>query len=275
MKAPKAAGTPIDMRRIRDWLTDFTGYRHTITEDRIGRWLDQFDLPDIDLAARLLDCVDFISGEKIGNSFRTSLNSLPGWHRDPAKRVGKWRFAAFSTSSGESGDAMLAKFRHANNLATRNFNSLFVHRSELLTADLGPDDTLVFIDDFSGSGKQVTDAWPLFMELLPGGPTVHLVLIAATTTALERINRETDLAVCADVVLHDSDAIFLDACTRFTSAEKATLKTYCDRAVASSARQFSEAGYVIVFSHTCPNNTISVLNASTSQEFEGLFRRYD
>lgn len=274
MKKPSPPGTPVTMPRMRGWVTDFSGYRHAVTEPRVERWLSQFDLPHIDLAARVLDCVDFVGSEKISTTFRTSLESLPGWHRDEARRSGIWRFAAFSTSAGESGDVMLQKFRHANNLASRRYNSLFVHRSELLKAGLRPEDHIVFVDDFAGSGKQATNAWPLLKEFLPEGPDVHLLLVAATRKAVDRITKETELLVQSEIVLGESDAIFSDACNRFTPQEKQTLATYCQRAASSGGSKYGQDGYVIVFSHTCPNNSLPILHGQTN-DWEGLFRRYD
>lgn len=274
MKRPKRPGAPVDMTRMRGWLADFGNFRHSVTERRIELWLDQFDLPHIDLAARVLDCVDFIATEKIGASFRSALAGLPGWHVSEQKRVGKWRFAAFSSSAGESGDAMLHKFRHANNLAGRKHHELFVHRSELLSAGLERGDSVVFVDDFAGTGTQITNAWPLFSELLPDGVNVYLILVAASKKALDKVEAETGLDVRAEIVLGESDEVFNDKCTVFDSEEKAILKKYCAKAGSQSAEQFSSDGFVIVFAHTCPNNALPILHANRRQ-WEGLFRRYD
>ena len=43
MKQPRPRGTDIDPNRLNDWLDDFTGYRHQVSESRIARWLGQFD----------------------------------------------------------------------------------------------------------------------------------------------------------------------------------------------------------------------------------------
>jgi hypothetical protein len=274
MKAPLPPGAPIDMKRMRRWVGDFANYRHSITEGRIERWLSQFDLPDVDLAARVLDVVDFVSNEKVAQSFQGAVSSLPGWSTNPAKRKGRWRFAAFSSSAGESGDVMLQKLRHANNLARKSDNLLFVHKSELLKAGLTKGDRIVFVDDFSGTGKQVSDAWPELTELIPDGPDVHLILLAASKAAMARIEAETDLQVRADITLTAADQLFDDACQHFTGAEKATIGRYCNNVGPMSAEQFARAGFTIVFAHTCPNNTLPILHA-VNDEWEGLFRRYD
>lgn len=274
MKTPLPPGEPIDAKRMRGWLSEFTGYRHAVTESRIERWLSQFELPDIDLAARLLDSVDFIQNEQITAWFRSALEDIPGWDAVPPKRSGTFRFVALSASAGESGDAMLARFRHANNLGSKKHHHLFAHRSQLLLAGLGEGDTVVFVDDFSGTGKQVVDYWPVLKEVLPEGPDYHLVLAGASRGALREIAANTDLLVHTGFVLEPCDALFSPACTTYTEQEKKTVKKYCDEVGAKSAAEFAAQGFLVVFAHTCPNNSLPVLHR-TSPKWEGLFRRYD
>src|SRR4051794_14153052 len=170
MRAPKHRGSPVDMARMRGWVEEFAGYRIAVNEGRIGRWLQQFEEADRDLAARLLDVVDFIGNDQIAAAFREALSGLPGWSPDENRRSGRWFFVAFSSSAGESGDQMLHRFRTANNLAGRRYDYLFHYRSELLMLAPGEEDTVVLIDDFAGTGNQACQAWEeVYRELLPFG----------------------------------------------------------------------------------------------------------
>jgi hypothetical protein len=274
MKRPLQRGRAIDMRRMRRWTDDFPGYRITITEQRIDRWINQFQRRDRDLAARLLDAVDFITTEQTSGAFRSVLNMLPGWNINEGERTGRWRFVAFSSSAGESGDTMLHRFRLANGMAGRRYNPLFVYRRDLLQEELGPNDSVVFVDDFSGSGNQVCNNWPEIAELLPGAPNIYLALIATTATAQTRIAQETDITVAPQYVLGDGDNIFSDSCTHFTEAEKEIILQYCRRVDRDNPRGFGDCGLLIVFAHNCPNNSIPILHRSAGR-WEGLFRRYD
>jgi hypothetical protein len=274
MKRPLARGRAIDMRRIRGWLQDFSGYRHTVNEHRIDRWLNQFAAADRDLAARLLDCVDFMTSEQISAAYRNALAALPGWHIEQERRHGRWLFVPYAVSAGESGDSMLHRFRHANNLASGRFNSLFLHKSDLLRLGLGPEDIVVFVDDFSGTGDQIVRNWPLLEELIPGAPRTHLVLAAATSLAIDRIQSTTTLNVQADYVFTREDNVFHASCRHFTPAEKARVLEYCQIAAPREPRGRGESGLVVVFSHNCPNNSLPILHVSRGR-WEGLFRRYD
>lgn len=274
MKRPLARGSPINMRRMRRWTADFPGYRINVNEDRIGRWLNQFQQADRDIAARVLDSVEFITQEQMSAAYRSLPASLPGWHIDEAQRVGTWRFVPFSASAGESGDTMLHKFRLANRMSGRGFNHLYIYKSDLLKEDLGPADSVVFIDDFSGSGQQVHDNWPALKELLPGNPNAYLGLIATTTRARQRVLAETEIIPVPHIILGDEDNIFAPSCIHFNQAEKDTLLRYCRRANHNEPRGFNDSGLLTVLAHNCPNNSIPILHRSSAR-WEGLFRRYD
>lgn len=274
MKPPRPRGEAITNRRVRMWSETFSGFRHTISDGSIDRWLEQFENGDKDIAARILDSVEFLSSQQISTSFRQILNSLPGWNINEAEREGRWRFVAYSSSSGESGDSMVHKFRLANGLGRNIYNDLFIYRSELYRENLTPDDTVVFIDDFSGSGTQICNNWSQLQELLPGEPTIYLVLVAINESARERITNETDLQVVSQIDLGNKDNIFSEQCEHFTPEEKAKILKYCRRADRRNPKGSSDCGMVLVFAHNIPNNSIPILHTN-HDEWEGLFRRYD
>ena len=272
MKEPLTHGSPIDGRRIQRWMTDFGGYRHNVTESHIEGWLEQFDVADCDQAARILDCVDFFANAKIEASYREALQKLPGWHLDPSSRSGRWHFIAYARSAGESGDSMLYRFRQANALRGHSYDELFPYMRDLLTADLGPEDTVVFIDDFSGTGDQACRTWEILQELLPKQPCCYLVLVAATTAALDKIASETRLEVVVDVILTEADNIFSASCQHFPPADQEIVLRYCELADSNIPRGYGDSGLVVVFAHNCPNNTIPVLHKN-HPGWIGLFRR--
>lgn len=274
MKQPRPRGAAIDANRLRDWLEDFSEYRYAVSESRIERWLNQFGADYRNLAARVLDCVDFVSRERISTAFRSLLNGLPGWSPIEGERTGKWRFVPFSVSAGESGDALLYDFRLANGLDSKKYNELFVHMRDLLRENLGSDDTVVFVDDFAGTGDQVCGAWVTDMaELLSGGPNTYLLLVASSRAAREAISSSTNLTVVRLFELDDSDNIFSDMCPHFDAGEKAALLVHCKKADRRNPKGYGECGFVVVFTHRCPNNTIPILHAN-HENWVGLFRRH-
>lgn len=273
MKTPLEQGAPIDADRMQSWLTEFAGYRTGATEGRIERWMQQFDDCDQDIAARLLDAVELIGFEQIDNSFKGILDSLSGWGRTNATRDGQWRFVAFSGSTGESGDSMLHRFRIANGLTSQKYDSLFAHRSELPKAKLKHGDTVVFVDDFSGSGQQACGFGPTLELLLPDKPRTILALVGATRQARERITRDTGLIVSSHFELTAPDNLFEDACGHFTPEEKERVLTYCVQADATYPRGRGDCGLLLTFAHNTPNNAIPILHVNKRQ-WRGLFPRH-
>ncbi|MGB7157545.1 MAG: hypothetical protein WBD40_05735 [Tepidisphaeraceae bacterium] len=249
-----------------------------MTRATIEDWIDLFDDHDRDLAARVLDVVEFYGQAQIHAAYRQALGSLRDWNATKSKRSGQWRFAAMSGSAGESGDSMLYQFRVANNLDGSRFSDLFIARRDFVREKLGPQDTVVLLDDFSGTGKQVCDAWSnpqtAFGELLAGVGRVYLVLVAATRQAKKRISNETSLSVLPAHDLDDRDNIFSNDCAHFTANDRKRLLHYCTRASEATPLGFGECGLVVVFQHRTPNNTIPILHA-VHADWSGLFPRHD
>lgn len=238
-------------------------------------WIDQFKIDHKSLAEKLLDNVCFLSRGHILNCFRDLLGSLDGWDAVNAQRRGQWFFVPFSGSAGESGDSMVHTFRMANNMGRKQFNPLFIYRSELVSKKLTSDDTVVLIDDFSGTGKQACDSWrDVFAELLAGGPRVVLLLIAATNQAIGRIAAETEMEPVCGSILETRTDVFSESCRQFTDDEKATLLHYCRIADKKNPRGWGDCGLTFVLAHRCPNNTIPILHAC-NQRWDGLFPRHE
>jgi len=266
-------GARIDANRFARWEAVFAGYRNPVTRGMIELWIEQFANRDSDLAARTLDAITFVTNQHISTVFRDLLQSLEGWDKQEDQRRGRWFFVPFSGSAGESGDTMTHAFRIATGMTRNKYNKLSVHRSDLVNSSPGPDDTVVLLDDFSGTGTQACNAWKeIFEELLTEGPRVVLMLITATQHALRRINRETELEAVCGSTLTAGDNIFDPACRHFTDEEKATLLRYCRGANAQHPQGWGESGLVIVFAHRCPNNSIPILHAN-HQAWRGLFPR--
>ncbi|ABF40098.1 hypothetical protein Acid345_1095 [Candidatus Koribacter versatilis Ellin345] len=286
MRSPLPRGVKIDAKRYKRWVDRFGAYRSGIVNITIDGWLQQFSGGDRDLAARVLDAVEFYDQTKIHAAYRQALASLTGWDKLPSKRVNKWRFAAMSGSAGESGDAMLYQFRLANGLDSKKFNDLFVSRSDLFRLPLlsesdpnriSKDDTVVLLDDFSGTGTQVCKAWndpeTSFGALLADVGKVYLILVAASGAARKRISEETTITPLPVHELHDGDNVFSTHCSHFNGSDKAKLLRYGRVADSKHPKGFGDCGFVIVFQHRTPNNSIPILHAD-HPHWTGLFPRH-
>ena len=168
---------------------------------------------------------------------------------------------------------MTHRFRMANGLTSQHYDSLFVHRSELPKAKLKHSDTVVFVDDFAGSGQQACDFWPTLELLLPGKPRTILALVGATRQARERITNDTGLIVSPHFELAGPDNLFDDACEVFTQEEKGRILAYCQLADPTHPRGRGNCGLLLAFAHNSPNNAIPILHVN-KQQWRGLFPRH-
>jgi hypothetical protein len=222
----------------------------------------------------VLDAVTYVGHAAIEDAFRKIAGQLPGWDRRKTSREGKWRFVAFSRASGESGDTMLHRWRSAAGLSGRQYDELFIGKRDLLREGLTAEDTVVFLDDFAGTGRQVSEGWrDVMAELLPGKPTTYLVLVAVSEAAKQRISRETPLRVESGVLLKREDDIFSPECPHFSAQERQAVLRYCVTADGRHPRGFGDCGFVIVLAHKTPNNSIPILHVRHSR-WEGLFPRH-
>jgi hypothetical protein len=273
MQPPRPRGSPINNARFDEWLAPFSGYVVPVTRGKLELWLEQFDDADRDVAARMLDAILFLGHQHIRTTFRELLPTLPDWHEDEAQRSGRWFFVPFSGSVGESGDSMVHTFRMATSMTQKRFNHLFVHRSELVSKRPGPDDTVVLIDDFSGTGTQATRAWrEVFAEILAEQPKIILLLVAATREAQSAISNSTEMQLVCGTLLEDQHNFFHAGCNHFSNPEKQTVEHYCRRADQRHPRGSGSSGLLVVFAHRCPNNSLPILHAK-HQHWSGLFPR--
>jgi hypothetical protein len=275
MRSPRAANTAINGERLRKWVAEYGSYRHAVTNTTIEGWLDQFHRDDRDLAARVLDAVEFYGADRISTGFRQALRSIPGWRQDTRALRGRWRFAAFSGSAGESGDSMLHNFRIANSLDKQKYKEMFVHRSELSRLGLGKDDTIVLIDDMTATGDQVCRAWTeQFEELVHGVGRIYLIVVVAGKQAKARIGTETRISLVPVRQLEDRDGLFSDHCNHFKPADKEKILEYSKIADPEKPKGYGDCAYLLVFHHRCPNNSLPVLHR-THANWEGIFPRHD
>ena len=274
MKTPGAPGAPINAKRMRTWIQNFASYRHQVSQQSIDDWLGQFSTAHRDVAARLLDAVDFYTADRISAAFRSSLESLPGWSKDEKNRTGNWRFAALSRSAGESGDAMMHRFRVSNKLDAKKYNDLFIHPSQILLANLGADDTLMLVDDFVGTGDSVCEAWAAsFEELVSGIGTVYLLVVAAVSGGRAKIADKTTITCVPGNEITKSDNLFAPECDKFSDPDKDVVFTYCKRAFKKKPKGYGDCGLILIFQHRCPNNTLPIFHVDLPK-WSGLFPRH-
>ena len=264
-------GAAIDASRMQSWVDRFRFYRASPNQTEIQAWIDRFKPVDRDLAARILDCVEVISEPTIQQGYSQALESLPGWHRLKSQRDGRWFFTGFGGPS-ESGMSMLRIFREANKLTAKAYDDLFCTVLEIPEKKLTAEDTIVIVDDFAGTGKQITDRWPTLYELIASDAKAYLILTAATEAAIARISSETTLEPMVSFPIQRNENVFAPICRRFNDEERNKLLLYCRQADNQHPRGYGDCGLLYILSHKTPNNSIPILHSNHGR-WKGLFPR--
>jgi hypothetical protein len=261
-----------EMTREEAWVDRFRYYRDPPNRAAIDRWLQLFDEPHRDVACKVLDRVVVVSEREIQQGYLAALGSLPGWMERDEANGGRWFFVGFGRA-GESGPAMVRIFREANDLALSRYDRLFCELSDLPSLKLTALDTVVFIDDFSGTGRQVCRMWPVVAEMVASEATCHLILTAATTVAVQAIGSRTDLALHVKMTLEEGDNVFSAANQEFSAEEKEVIRAYGAKADPRTPEGYGKSGLLFVLSHKTPNNSLPILHVN-EPHWRGLFPRY-
>jgi hypothetical protein len=103
---------------------------------------------------------------------------------------------------------------------------------------------------------------------------VYLIVVAASKVARKRISDETEICLLPAHELKETDNVFSDLCKHFTNEDRVKLVHYGEIADRKIPRGFGDCGFVVVFQHRSPNNTIPILHADHSK-WTGLFPRHD
>jgi hypothetical protein len=271
---PTAAELPegISQQHLDDWYDRFRSYRRSPSRDEILAWLTQFQPEHVSVAKKVLDNVILIADEDIVGSYRDALNAIPGWSRNEAQRKGRWAFLGLG-GQAESGAAMLHIFREANELEADKYQPLFGSLSDLPSMQLTAADTVIFVDDFAGTGDQFADRWEKFQELIASEARTFLFLAAATSRAVERLAGVEDLELRVGRRLKPCDNVFSEECTTFKNGEKETVLQYCHTADPRCPRGWGDCGLLLVISRKTPNNSLPILHVDVRRRWKGLFPR--
>jgi hypothetical protein len=258
--------------KMPEWLERFKYFRDPPSRERIQQWLNLFEAAHLDVAIKVLDHVTVVGERDILSGYKAALSAMPGWSAKAAARKGRWFFVGFG-KQGESGPAMLRLFREANDLANACHDPLFKSLSDLPSLQLTAYDHVVFVDDFSGTGRQVTRLWPRVAELVASEAKCYLVLTAITEVAKKSIEEKTELELSAQYTLGSEHSVFLGENQIFSEDEKIVIQEYCASADPRNPKGFGDLGMLFILSHKTPNNVLPILYQNTDQ-WRGLFPRY-
>ena len=185
----------------------------------------------------------------------------------------------------ENGSMLTYMFRQVNHLKTNQFATPPTFLSPLCEPRL-TNCNLIFIDDFVGTGKTVTDFWNTCVSLIKKKlPNVKIYLLAlvATDEAIDVIRQHTGITLICPQILGSDYKVFDDNSSIFRNMSKRqTAKNMCqyygEQLVGNreNALGYKGSQLLIGFHHNTPNNTLPVIWADTKigeRQWQPLFER--
>jgi len=231
------------------------------TQEEIESWLLMFEDHERDVAVRLLSNARYYAQDAIDERLRILHGKFMRTIDQRVKRV--WFFGMGEAS--KSGHMLLYRYRAVNGLSASHFKDLRV-----LPAFVAKNiRILAFVDDFIGTGQQVTRFWNEELKGQHGIEKAELycLVLFAFQRAIEHIHAETPLRVICVEQLDKRDRVFSSECTIFgNEEERVRAEEICRRHGEVLCPQhplgYDDSQALIAFDYQTPNNSLPILWSS-------------
>jgi hypothetical protein len=267
------------MKRTTKILTDYQddvdralerfGDHEDMSEARVLRWLEQFPDEDLPLAVQVIRSVKYFSRLHVRSMTSDLFHIAVG----EMKKRGYKRLCFVAVDKPGSGASIVARVLRES---VRNSHHRLLSMLELTRIEPAKIDAVVFVDDFSGTGKTLEEWWQGVEPLVrPVGAAVFVGLLVLNEPARERIEQFADILTVEELGI--SDNVFTGENNQFSNSEKAALVEHCQRTGCGPEfeRGFGQCGLLLSFKHGCPNNSLPVLwYGELGRRWRPLFKRH-
>ena len=261
---------------VRDWPPYQSRY---VSESDVREWLKQFGQnADQRLMFRLLAATRFYSQRIIRERLRQLHSSVSGQSRHRIEQRQLRRrdiLVSFADSLGKSGPSIAKLYVTENRIWHEN---VVAPESLSKVLDDSPIQTVVFVDDFVGTGKTGSKFFTklaktqaeLCQRIRNGEIRVFYVCVAGLTSGLGTLrDRLEGLGLPVDVLcgeeLEASGKAFNEESPIWAAAHKdraralEIAKSWGDRLEPRQPLGYGDCESLVVFEHNCPNNTLPIL----------------
>jgi hypothetical protein len=267
------------MKRITQILTDYQddvdralerfGDHEDMNEARVLRWLEQFPDEDLPLAVQVIRSIRYFNRLNV----RLMTEHLFHIAVDELKERGYKRLCFVAVDKPGSGASIVARVLRES---VRKSHHRLLSMLELIRIDPAKIDAVVFVDDFSGTGRTLEDWWQSVEPLVrPIGVAVFVGLLVLNEPARERIEQFADVLSVEELGI--SANVLTSENSQFSNSEKAALVEHCQRTGCGPEfeRGFGQCGLLLSFKHGCPNNSLPVLwYGELGKKWRPLFKRH-
>lgn len=253
-------------KAIQRAAQDF-GDHEGVTEGKVLRWLLNFSDADLEVGIKVLQRIRYYS---ISNIWAMTQELVKIVRKEFADTP--WDKVFFvPMGAAYSGAMTIARVLRDTRVVQKSNIKFMADLEKMPPEKLG---VLVFIDDFSGTGKTLQDWWPLAESIvLPKKVPFVLGLLVLNGKARSVVEKLVGRVYCVDE-LDETENVLSSVSPHFSSTEKDTLGRYCKATKASVdyVHGLGECGLLLAFKHGCPNDSLPIL-WHASDSWDALFRR--
>jgi len=226
----------------------------------IIKWFENFKRSEYSLALHILQNIKFFSEDDVNGLLDKMSGELKKLFSNDFSQV---NIFGLGDSGGDSGEQFLYRLRQRLGLTEEYFPKDYNAISPLIQS-------VVFIDDIIGSGKQATD----FCREKLGCIKIdkYYCSLLAFNNGLEKIRSESGFKkVFTSYTLTDADKAFSDTSEIFSDKEirekiKILSQYYGQKIYPKGPLGYDDSQALIAFSHNTPNNTLPIIWASEKNE---------
>ena len=241
------------------------------TQDEIESWLLMFEDDERDVAIKLLSNTKYYSQKEIDKRCRILHGKFLRTAGQSLKHI--WFFGMGGAS--KSGQMLLYRYRAVNSLSVSHFQEL---RMLPAVAAKGVQ-ILAFVDDFIGTGNQVTTFWHEELKSQRGidKAKLYCLVLFAFQSAIEYVQNQTPFKVICVELLDERDRVFSSDCAIFSDdEERRRAEEICRRhgevLWPQHALGYDDSQLLIAFEYQAPNNSLPIL-WSNAKGWLPIFKR--
>jgi len=261
--------------KIEDLEEKFVGYLKPVSASKIEKFLRQFKKEDMPAALKLLENIDYYDNDRTSQLTNQLGRLIKNRTNNDLDQV---YFCPTDSSSGSSTDMIIRKLRNELRLDAGIHNDKFIRPSEL--GDFALDDepkTIVFVDDFIGSGRSFLGFWG---RISAGYNDIHnyfLATVVAHQQGIKLIRKNSPIKIITSMEpIPNSEKIFSIANKEFSKDEKEILKKYCEFVETRDHFKygFDNTQSSVIFYERSSNNILPILYSRKNGWFPLFPRRW-
>ncbi len=261
---PRRTASPAHRDQLRLAAKRFRDHEG-ISFGGLEKWYFRFEECDSELALKILRSIRYYSGLDIRVSLEALVTSVfERLHGVQRRQI----FFVPVGGPGESGTVLARALRDVPGI----HKDRIVYMAEIERISPEQISAIVFVDDFSGTGKTLETWWQnVETMILPKAATILVALLVVNHSARPVIENFARLVRVHE--LREEDNVLSATSRAFDGPEKELVLKYCRQTKCPKQylKGFGECALLLAFRHGCPNNSLPIL--WFPDKWPRLFRR--